>query len=874
LFPRLRPVARIHRRRRCGVHQQLARERQPVGILAPRVLPPAVEVGGRHHVGRHPLGVERVQPLVVDQDVPPPRAVLERLDLLDQRPVGVKELVPAAPLALHQRPPDEQLAREHRVDPAVLDRAVGDDREPIQRHPLGRHDRPAARRPAWLRVRALQQMARQRLDPPRVHARDRPPPQPRRLDQLGRDHPVRPLPRQRRPREDHEPRPARALVLAAALVAQPQVRQQAREHRAVHVVGLGRRAVELHADPLRCLAQLLDEVLPLADPQVVQELGQAALAELVAGELALALAQVPPQVQVGDEVRALVGEPGVRLVGLRGLVAWPLARVLDRQRGSDDDHLGRAAQPIGLEHHPAHPRVDRQVGQAPPQLRQPAANVERAELLEQRDPVAHLAPVRRVDEREVLDVAETGRGHLQDHRRQARALDLRIGEARARRKIVLLVETDADALGDASAAALALVGRRLRDRLDRQPLDLQPRAVAADPRRPRVDDVVDAGHGQRRLRDVRGQHDPPLRGAPEHALLLGRGQARVQRQHLGPTQPSLQHIGRVADLPLAGQEYEHVAGALALQLLDGVGDRVLLVAIGVLDRPVAHLDRVHAAGHLDHRRVPEVLAESLRVDRRRRDDQLQLRPPREDPVDGAEQEVDVEAALVRFVDDDRVIAAQQPVAAHLGQQQPVGHQPDARVRAGAVVEADGVSDRVAERHVQFLGDPRRDRARRQAPRLRVRDPLALQLEAQLGQLRRLARAGFAGHDDHLVVADDLQQLVPSGADRQLRRVRDGGHHRQPATPSPTRAAFSSIASSIRGHALRGRSWPRPSISTSRAPGIAFAVALPPETGTSLSAVPWMTTVGAVIVRSSGVRSPDAMIAASWRVEPAGFRPRS
>jgi hypothetical protein len=66
----------------------------------------------------------------------------------------------------------------------------------------------------------------------------------------------------------------------------------------------------------------------------------------------------------------------------------------------------------------------------------------------------------------------------------------------------------------------------------------------------------------------------------------------------------------------------------------------------------------------------------------------------------------------------------------------------------------------------------------------------------------------------------------------------------------------------------------PSISTSRAPGIAFAVALPPETGTSLSAVPWMTTVGAVIVRSSGVRSPDAMIAASWRIGPAGLRPRS
>jgi hypothetical protein len=148
------------------------------------------------------------------------------------------------------------------------------------------------------------------------------------------------------------------------------------------------------------------------------------------------------------------------------------------------------------------------------------------------------------------------------------------------------------------------------------------------------------------------------------------------------------------------------------------------------------------------------------------------------------REVDVQAALVRLVDDDRVVAAQQLVAAHLGQQEAVGHQPDARVLARAVVEAHRVADLPAERHAQLLGDPGRHRARRQPARLRVRDPLAPELQAQLRELRRLARAGLAGHDDDLVVADDLQQLVPPAADRQLRRVRDRGHHRQPATPSP------------------------------------------------------------------------------------------
>ena len=54
----------------------------------------------------------------------------------------------------------------------------------------------------------------------------------------------------------------------------------------------------------------------------------------------------------------------------------------------------------------------------------------------------------------------------------------------------------------------------------------------------------------------------------------------------------------------------------------------------------------------------------------------------------------------------------------------------------------------------------------------------------------------------------------------------------------------------------------PSISTSREPAIARAVAFPPEGVTITSRVPWTTSVGAVIVATSAVRSPAAMIAAS------------
>ena len=43
----------------------------------------------------------------------------------------------------------------------------------------------------------------------------------------------------------------------------------------------------------------------------------------------------------------------------------------------------------------------------------------------------------------------------------------------------------------------------------------------------------------------------------------------------------------------------------------------------------------------------------------------------------AEQEIDVETALVRLVDDQRVVAAQQPVVLQLAQQDAVRHHLDA-----------------------------------------------------------------------------------------------------------------------------------------------------------------------------------------------------
>ncbi len=191
---------------------------------------------------------------------------------------------------------------------------------------------------------------------------------------------------------------------------------------------------------------------------------------------------------------------------------------------------------------------------------------DRGQFLEQQVAVADGGRVRRFDEREGGDVAEPDRRHLQDDRRQVGAQDLRFGELRAGVEVLLAVEADADAGSDAPAPPGALVRRRLRHRLDRQALHLETAAEAGDPRRAGVDDEAHARHGERRLGDVRAEHDAPAPVRLEDAVLLRRRQPGVQRQHLDVAAlEAAQGVGRVVDLALAGEEHEHVARPLAVR---------------------------------------------------------------------------------------------------------------------------------------------------------------------------------------------------------------------------------------------------------------------------------------------------------------------
>ena len=176
---------------------------------------------------------------------------------------------------------------------------------------------------------------------------------------------------------------------------------------------------------------------------------------------------------------------------------------------------------------------------------------------------------------------------------------------------------------DPPAAAGALVGRGLADRLDRQPLHLGAHRVARDAGDAGVDDVADAGDGQRGLGDVGGQHDaaPGVRG--EDAVLLGRARAgsRAARPRCGRRRPPrgrrrcrgspARRAGRPGCRRGPRRTARGTASTIGLGLVadDGLA---LVVVLGQLhQRAVADLDRVGAPGDLDDGGV-EVLRRTAR----------------------------------------------------------------------------------------------------------------------------------------------------------------------------------------------------------------------------------------------------------------------
>jgi hypothetical protein len=179
---------------------------------------------------------------------------------------------------------------------------------------------------------------------------------------------------------------------------------------------------------------------------------------------------------------------------------------------------------------------------------------------------------------------------------------------------------------------------------------------------------------------------------------------------------------------------------------------------------------MQSARDLNDRRVVKVPGKTLRVDRCRGDDQLQVAALGQELLKVAEEEVDVQAALVRLVDDQRVVLFEPDVALRLGEQDAVGHQLDQGIGSGAVAEADLVANQPSHLALQLLRDTCRCRPCGDPARLCVTNQAggaATDVQADLGDLRGLARAGFAADDQYLMLGNQLRDLGTPPIDRQV-----------------------------------------------------------------------------------------------------------
>jgi hypothetical protein len=210
----------------------------------------------------------------------------------------------------------------------------------------------------------------------------------------------------------------------------------------------------------------------------------------------------------------------------------------------------------------------------------------------------------------------------------------------------------------AAGAAGALLGGGARDRRDNERLHRRARIETLGFLEARVDHVDDAVDRQRRLGDVGGEHDLARAGRrrlKDFRLQVGR-QRRVDARHdeladlrAERARAVRQNLGGRVDLVLAGEEDENVARRLRdVHLQRSDDDGVEVVGLGRLG--VENVDRVAAAGNVENWRAVKVLAKLLGLERRRRDDELEVGSEARNVLDEAKENVGVQRALVRLVD--------------------------------------------------------------------------------------------------------------------------------------------------------------------------------------------------------------------------------
>ena len=166
---------------------------------------------------------------------------------------------------------------------------------------------------------------------------------------------------------------------------------------------------------------------------------------------------------------------------------------------------------------------------------------------------------------------------------------------------------------------------------------------------------------------------------------------------------------------------------------------------------------------------------TLRVNRRRGDDDFEIPAPCNQLLEITKQKIDVEAALVRLVDNQGVILAEPGVALDLGKQDAVCHEFNARLWTDPVLETHLVTNKRARLGSKLGADTRHQATGSNAAWLGVTDAsmeTKTKRETDFRQLRRLAGSRLPAQDHDLTGRDGLAYLVETSGDREIWRKRN------------------------------------------------------------------------------------------------------
>ena len=689
----------------------------------------------------------------------------------------VLELASQNPVANHN------ISRPRRIASRVTDAAAVHNRQPAAGHALLSENLPALPIPSRIVRVAGTKLRRHLLNPRRIQQRNAAHPEPRRLHQLRPHHPIRALlaAKQPRARENRKIAPARPAVNLVLRAPDTELQRSARQQRAVNAL---RRRLLLRRGQLRNTPpeqlpqrrrQILHQIMPLDNPQKIQKMRRAPSAQPIAAQtppLAKLQSRTPERKQ-RQKITLLIPPHRMRAIRLLRRLRRPLARIHDTQPRDNHQHLRQRLLVPRLKQHAPLPRIERQPSQMAPRRRQLSLAINRPDLPQRLVALADKALARRIRQRKLTRRRQFQIRHAQNHPRERTPANLRIRKRIAALKIRLRIQPDADTLRDAPAASRPLAGTRLRNRLHLQALNLAPRQIARNASQPAVNHINNTRNRQRRLRHIRRQHKaPPSLLRIENALLFPEPQTREERQHIRPRQlQRRKRIGAIPNLALPRQKHQHIPPLIILRKPRHRTHHMLRQLLILRQRRhVVVIDTESAPLHIDNRSPVEKLRKRRRIHRRRRNNELDIAAPLQQQLHVAEQKINIQTALVRFVNNNRVIAAQIPIRLRLRQQNTVRHHLETRLRPRPVIETHLIAHVITDLAAHLIRNAASHRHRRQSARLRAaQHPRALprHLQRNLGQLCRLAAARLTHNNHHAVAAQSLRNLLAATRNRQI-----------------------------------------------------------------------------------------------------------